>query len=289
MSPLPKMDDQAQLAEDFNNFFSDKIANIMTVLKKSNPYPEYIESDFITTERFTCFTPTNQTDLMKMISKTVTKSCELDPINTNILKENIKVLASALVDIVNTSLDDVIVTENLKLAMVRPLLKKSSLPLIFKNFRPVSNLSYLSKLIEHVVCEQIMFFAEKSGNLEKYQSAYRPDHSMETALLKVRTDLLAAIDWKEVTCLILLDLSVALDMVDHQLLLNHFRFRFGMEGKCLEWIESYLTGRNQQVVIGLHQSSHKQLAQGVSQGSILGPILFTLYMSLLETFVDDME
>ena len=93
-----------------------------------------------------------------MISKTATKSCELDPINTNILKEDIKVLAPALVDIVNTSPDDAIVTENLKSGMVRPLLKKSSLPLIFKNFRPVSNLSYLSKLIEHVVCEQIMFF-----------------------------------------------------------------------------------------------------------------------------------
>ena len=126
-----------------------------------------------------------------------------------------------------------------------------------------------------------MFFAEKPGSLEKYQSAYQPDHSTETALLKVRTDLLAAIDCKEVTCLILLDLSVAFDMVDHQLLLNWLRFRFGMEGKCLEWIESYLTGRSQQVVIGLHQSSPKQLVQGVPQGSILGPILFTLYMSPL--------
>ena len=126
-----------------------------------------------------------------------------------------------------------------------------------------------------------MFFAEKSGNLEKYQSAYRSNHSVETALLKVRTDLLAAIDGKEVTCLILLDLSVAFNTVDHQLLLNHLSFRFGIEGKCLEWIESYLTSRNQQVVIGLHQSSPKQLAQGVPQGSILGPILFTLYMSPL--------
>ena len=105
---------------------------------------------------------------------------------------------------------------------------------------------------------------------------------METALLKIRADLLAAIDCKEVTCLILLDLSAAFDMVDHQLLLNCLRFRFGMEGKCLEWIESYLTGRNQQAVIGSHQSSPKQLAQGVPQGSILGPILFTLYMSPLE-------
>ena len=109
---------------------------------------------------------------MKIISKTATKSCELDPINTNILKDNINVLAPVLVDIVNTSLEDAIVTENLKSAMVRPLLKKPGLPLIFKNFRPVFNLSYLSKLIERVVCEQIMFFAEKLGNLEKYQSAY---------------------------------------------------------------------------------------------------------------------
>ena len=84
MSPLPQTDDQAQLAEDFNNFFSDKIANIMTVLKKSNPYLEYIESVYFTTKRFTCFTLTNQPDLMKIISKTATKSCELDLINTNI-------------------------------------------------------------------------------------------------------------------------------------------------------------------------------------------------------------
>ena len=76
-----------------------------------------------------------------------------------------------------------------------------------------------------------MCFAEKSGNLEKYQSAYRPDHSMETALLKVRTDLLAAIDCKEVTCLILLDLSAAFNTVDHQLLLNCLRFRIWYGGK----------------------------------------------------------
>ena len=74
---------------------------------------------------------------------------------------------------------------------------------------------------------------------------------------------------------------MAFDMVDHQLLLNCLRFRFSMEGKCLEWIESYLTGRSQQVVIGLHQSSPKQLALGVPQGSVLGPILFTMYMSPL--------
>ena len=127
MSLLPKADDQAQLAEDFNNFFSDKIAKIMTELKKTNPHPEYIESGYFTRERFTCFTPTNQPDLMKIISKTVTKSCELDPMNTNILKDNISVLAPVLVDIVNTSLEDEIVTENLKSAMVRLLLKKTRL------------------------------------------------------------------------------------------------------------------------------------------------------------------
>ena len=103
--------------------------------------------------------------------KSLSVSTKIDSVLEKYLSY-IKVLAPSLVDIVNTSLEDAIVTENLKSAMVRPLLKKSSLPLIFNNFRPVSILSYLSKLIKCVVCEQIMFFAEKSGNLEKYQSAY---------------------------------------------------------------------------------------------------------------------
>ena len=89
-----------------------------------------------------------------------------------------------------------------------------------KNYWPVSNLSYLGKLIETAVCDQLVEFATRTGNIEQNQSAYRVGHSTESALLKAKSDLLHAMDNQEVTCLVLLGLSAAFDTVDHDLLLN---------------------------------------------------------------------
>ena len=122
---------------------------------------------------------------------------------------------------------------------------------------------------------------------EQYQLAYKAALSTKTALLKVKMDILAAIDRKEAMCLILLDLSTAFDMVNHELLLNHLKFRFGITDTVLRWLESYLTGRHQSVIISgatdldKKRSDKARLAQGVPQGSVLGPILFTLYITPL--------
>ena len=99
-----------------------------------------------------------------------------------------------------------------------PLLKKANLPLEDKTYRSVSDLSYIGKLIERAACDQIVEFASQTGNIERNQSAYRVGHSTESALLKVKSDLLHAMDNQEVTCLVLLDLSAAFDTVDHDLL-----------------------------------------------------------------------
>ena len=113
----------------------------------------------------------------------------------------------------------------MKEALIRPLLKKSNLdPQHLKNFMPVSNLSFVSKLVERVVCEQLMDYVANTGKLEDLQSAYRSGHSTESALLKVKTDLLVAMDKQKVTCLVLLDLSATFDTVSHQLLLNRLQF-----------------------------------------------------------------
>ena len=109
---------------------------------------------------------------------------------------------------------------SLKNALVHPLLKKPGINCIYKNYRPVSNLSFLSKLIERTVYNQITQYTRINGMGEKFQSAYRASHSTETALIKVKGDILRAIDNQRVTCLILLDLSVALDTVSQPLLLN---------------------------------------------------------------------
>ena len=183
--------------------------------------------------------------------------------------------------IVNASLQSSTMPANMKSALVHPLLKKLGLPLIKKNYRPVSNLSYISKVIEWAVCNQLTRYVETTGKLEECQSAYRDGHSTETALLKVKTDFLNIIDDKGVMCLVLLDLSAAFDTVTHDILLNRLKHCFGVTGIVLDWIRSYLTQQEQSVVIGDEKSPPITLKQGVPQGSVLGPVLFTLYMSPL--------
>ena len=167
----------------------------------------------------------------------------------------------------------------LKEALLRPSLKKSNLDLIFKHYFPALNLSYIYKLIKWAVCNQLMNYTKETGNLEELQSAYRDGHSMESVLLKEKTDILNSMDKQKVTCLILLDLSAAFDMVSHDLLLNHHWYRFGVQGQVLEWICSYLASRTQKVKVGDYESYPVTLKQGVPQGSVLGLILFSLYTS----------
>ena len=129
------------------------------------------------------------------------------------------------------------------------------------------------------ICNQITSFAAQTNNTEELQSAYCEDHSTETALLKVKTDLLTALDNQEVSCLILLDLSAAFHTVSHKLLLNCLKYQFGFGSKVLEWTEDYLPNRIQQLKIDDSVSESVKLEYGVPQGSVLGPILFKLYTS----------
>ena len=121
-----------------------------------------------------------------------------------------------------------------------------------------------------------MDHAYKTGNLERLQSAYCSNHSTKTALLKIKTDILDNMDNQCVTGILLLDLSATFNTVSQNLLVNHLFYRFGVCDKALGWIESYLLDRTQKVKIGNTESTPAVLTQGVPQGSILGPILYTL-------------
>ena len=146
--------------------------------------PHYIEMEYLMNYRFNEFEIIDKNTVLKLIKKSTTKSCELDLLPTNLLKQYVEVLVPSVHHIITTSLSHGCFTNNLKEALLRPLLKKSNLDLIFKNYHPVYNLTYLSKLVEKAVCNQITRFAAQTNNTKELQSVYHEDHSMETALLK---------------------------------------------------------------------------------------------------------
>ena len=123
--------------------------------------------------------------------------------------------------------------DDLKKALVRPLLKKRSLEPILKNYRPVPKLPFIGKLMERCVIEQFMDHIQANNLMEPLQSAYKSYHSTETAMLKVKADILKVRDNQEVTCLVLLDLSDTFDMVNHKILLERLENYFGINSIVL--------------------------------------------------------
>ena len=168
-----------------------------------------------------------------------------------------------------------------KTALVTPLLKKQGLELSFPNYRPVSNLSFVSKLVERASVNQLTSHMEQNFPLPSHQSAYRSFHSTETALIKVQSDILLNMDSQKLTLLVMLDLSAAFDTIDHTVMIETLDHETGTTGVALDWFASYLKGRTQKVQISGSHSRDYHLRYGVPLGSCLGPLLFTVYAASL--------
>lgn len=146
------------------------------------------------------------------------------------------------------------------------------------NYKPISKLPFLAKILEKVVSKQLTSHLEKHNIYDASQFGFRKHHSTETALLKVSSDSLMSADSGRCTVLVLLDLSSAFDTIDHQTMVNGLRDHVGMTGPVLDWFSSYLTGRTFSVSANHIMSGSADLTCGVPQGSVLGPLLFLLYV-----------
>ena len=155
--------------------------------------------------------------------------------------ECIDQLVPTITKIINSSLSAGIVPSCLKHATIRPHLKKPHLDADnFKSYRPVSNLPFLSKLLEKIVSKRLLEHMDNAGLHEVMQSAYKQFHSTETALVRVHNDILQSLDNKHGVILVLLDLSAAFDTIDHATLIKQLQHRLGIGGTVLDWFMSYL-------------------------------------------------
>ena len=215
-NPMPKHTNNKELAEEIADFFLNKILNIRHQFEGIDEYKTHKED----IPQFRKFPPISASQLDKLIHSINSKTCELDQIPTKRSKEVYKTIRTGLLHIINLSLENSEFTKNWKEALVKPLIKKRSGQLVKSNYRPVSNLQFISKLIEKVTLEQLADHCETRGLLPDFQSAYRPNHSCEMSLVKLVNDILWSMEHGNITALVIMDLSAAFDTIDHDQLLE---------------------------------------------------------------------
>jgi hypothetical protein len=278
-APMVFTESSPDVAKMFSDFFIKKIEDIHSSIPPNDvPFPQMPPNNAVPLNTFKQLSIEAITCL---IGRCGTKTCDLDPMPTNLLKLALTELAPIIRHIVNTSLQSGVFPEELKKALVIPRIKKSTLdPAQCASYRPVSNLSYLSKVLERAAAEQLAEHLESQHLLEPMQSAYRRKFSTETALVKIHDDVCRALGERKVVLLVMLDLSAAFDTVNHALLLSILE-SLKVTDVALEWFRSYLSDRHQVVCIQGSSSDPKSLKCGVPQGSVLGPLLFSVYTASL--------
>ena len=244
----------------------NKIRKIRDTL---DTHPKFKPSQHNSSKSFANFTELVKDEVEKIMSMS-TKSCTLDILPTKVLKDIIKPLLPLPKKIINLSLTEGLFVEEWKVSIIHPLLKKLGLDLISKNYRPVSNLPFLSKVVEKSALKQFIKHCDDNSLCPTYQSAYRKNYSCNTALVKLFDDQMCLMEQQKVNLLVAIDLPAAFDMVDHGILIDVLDIAFNVWGKSLDWFNSYLYPRSCKVNIG---------------ESLCGPVLYNAYASTMNTVV----
>ena len=282
---LPEYSCALSLASVINTFFLDKISMIRADFALLEPTLKPYSFDSIDsilphcTANFDHFVPLTSVELLKIISVMNKTTCVSDPFPTKLLISHASSIIYVILHTVNLCLMSGVFALSRKSSVILPLIKKPGLdPEILKNYRPVANLSFLSKVIEKAIALQIYEHLSDNDIVDSFQSAYKAGHSCETALLRVYNDIVTTVVKGNGAMLVLLDFSAAFDTIDHVILFEILFKYVGFSGKALDLIKSYFSDHTQRVKIDGILSEFAEIVCGVPQGSVLGPLKFCLYM-----------
>ena len=271
---------QIKKPNKFNDYFVNIGSTLAVQIPTSGPsFKRYLlkantESIFLT--------PTDEQEIRKIILDTRNSAPGHDEITSKVIiditsKPIIDILTTPLTYITNLSFTEGVFPSELKIAQVLPLYKSND-TMLFNNYRPISLLPYFSKLFERLMYNRLINFIEKHKLLYQYQFGFRRNHSTFKALVILLENITTALDNTEFAVCILIDFRKAFDTVEHSILLDKL-YHYGIRGNALQWFNSYLTNRYQYVKYNNTPSDMKKITCGVPQGSILGPLLFLLYIN----------
>ena len=275
--------DSKEISEIFKDFFGNLAKNLVKKLPFApnkfgmNTVEDYYKKNISVKNKFSLMATNNDTIFKLLNGINPTKAAGIDNIAGKFLKEGACVLAAPLTQICNLSISTSIFPKGCKHAKLKPLFKKGSTTEP-KNYRPISLLPLISKIIEKVIHDQTQAFLDENDIIYKYQSGFRPNHSTNTCLSFLCDKVQKGFEKGMLTGMILIDLQKAFDTIDHKILIKKLSY-LGFTKSAISWFKSYLESRIFSVQFDKSISSPCNLDCGVPQGSILGPLLFLLYVN----------